>query len=654
MRKTKIALAGLALAALLTTATTLPAQEQDVPKPVYKAPNGKVFPAHWGEPPRIQTRDLRPLPGGYGRGSGTLARWIQGHLNRDAANKPKPGKPKKPIGKKVPTYAEWLKGGKKIPPGMAFPGGTPWFDESKGQRRSPEAVYQMLYGRFRPKPGGPIGRPVQPVEIDPQQVIRLRQEIDKLNAAIKKKEDYLARADLTVEAEQKEQAQLNQMRQRLALMQQLIKAPAGKPVPARGGRKPFPKHWGAPPRIQTRDLRPLPGGYGRGSSTLARWIQKNLDNDAKNKEPQKPTPPPVPQVPPPPVGLVPVPAPASPVPPVAGGAKINAEDVAKVKAALQAWRKAKQDCGGNYEYTVGFTSAFGFGHTTTIVVANNKVVERRYEEFNRQAPPPPGAKPNGFVEKGDGIGTNKKGAPARTLDELYQDAVAIASKPLPKHLRRYIRTNQSGLLLSCFTVDTRIADDAPTQGVRIGQIKLRVKQQKGGPSQGNNKQTQTEQIQKLCQEITAIQQFMARARLTKPAYERYNNQLKQLQARLKQLEDEASVKAGRQPVSKEFAARHPRGSYVPGRLLVGMEKGRTQEQCQQMLAGAIPGLKVTNAMFNNSILVVELPATLNEEQAITALKKVAGVEYAELDGVVSIQNNAGHGIQVQPLPRIKP
>ena len=29
-----------------------------------------------GEPPRMQTRDLRPLPFGYGMGSGTLASWL--------------------------------------------------------------------------------------------------------------------------------------------------------------------------------------------------------------------------------------------------------------------------------------------------------------------------------------------------------------------------------------------------------------------------------------------------------------------------------------------------------------------------------------------------------------------------------------------------
>ena len=43
----------------------------------------------------------------------------------------------------------------------------------------------------------------------------------------------------------------------------------------------YPAHWGEPPQIQTRDIRPLPGGFGMGSSTLAGWIQKNLDADAK-------------------------------------------------------------------------------------------------------------------------------------------------------------------------------------------------------------------------------------------------------------------------------------------------------------------------------------------------------------------------------------
>ena len=45
----------------------------------------------------------------------------------------------------------------------------------------------------------------------------------------------------------------------------------------------FPKHWGDPPKIQTRDYRELPGEYGYGSSTLAKWIAKNLKKDEEEK-----------------------------------------------------------------------------------------------------------------------------------------------------------------------------------------------------------------------------------------------------------------------------------------------------------------------------------------------------------------------------------
>merc|ERR1712216_16228 len=48
-------------------------------------------------------------------------------------------------------------------------------------------------------------------------------------------------------------------------------------------RKPFPEHWGSPPLIQTKDLRNLPDGYGRGSSTLSGWIKNNMDADARGR-----------------------------------------------------------------------------------------------------------------------------------------------------------------------------------------------------------------------------------------------------------------------------------------------------------------------------------------------------------------------------------
>ena len=43
---------------------------------VHYGPSGKPFPANWGKPPEVQTKDYRPLPYGYGSGSSTLYHWI--------------------------------------------------------------------------------------------------------------------------------------------------------------------------------------------------------------------------------------------------------------------------------------------------------------------------------------------------------------------------------------------------------------------------------------------------------------------------------------------------------------------------------------------------------------------------------------------------
>lgn len=52
---------------------------------------GPSYPAHWGPPPRAQTRDLVTLPGEYGRGSSTLRKWILEKMSEDDANAAKSG-----------------------------------------------------------------------------------------------------------------------------------------------------------------------------------------------------------------------------------------------------------------------------------------------------------------------------------------------------------------------------------------------------------------------------------------------------------------------------------------------------------------------------------------------------------------------------------
>jgi hypothetical protein len=66
--------------------------------------------------------------------------------------------------------------------------------------------------------------------------------------------------------------------------------------------RPFPPHWGKPPLAQTKDLRPLPGDFGTGSSTLAHWVERNIKADREKADKPKPEPkrPPVVRPPAPP------------------------------------------------------------------------------------------------------------------------------------------------------------------------------------------------------------------------------------------------------------------------------------------------------------------------------------------------------------------
>lgn len=150
------------------------------------------------------------------------------------------------------------------------------------------------------------------------------------------------------------------------------------------------------------------------------------------------------------------------------------QDAEKVQASLRVWQKVKAKCKGNYVYKVTWSSFAGVGGETKLVVQGNKVVERHYREFKRGLMPP-GAKPADdtlWVEQGDALGSQKQGAPVKTLDQLYREAAEISQRELKPFEKRYVRTDQQGLLLSCFIVDTRIADDAPIQGVRIASIEL--------------------------------------------------------------------------------------------------------------------------------------------------------------------------------------
>ncbi|NBO92294.1 MAG: hypothetical protein EBV06_08275 [Planctomycetia bacterium] len=155
-------------------------------------------------------------------------------------------------------------------------------------------------------------------------------------------------------------------------------------------------------------------------------------------------------------------------------------DAEKLKESQTKWLKAREACEGNYTYQVRWSSAFGFGHMTTITVKDNKVVERRYEEFGRPMAIKPGENPPApkpkWIETGKDIGSHQtEGAAPLTMDELYAEATKIVEKDVPDNHVRSLGIDKAGLLVYCFVRDKRIADDAPLKGVRPIQLQLTPK-----------------------------------------------------------------------------------------------------------------------------------------------------------------------------------
>ncbi|KAL3779530.1 hypothetical protein ACHAW5_001004 [Stephanodiscus triporus] len=65
------------------SSSSVPAAENAAEHKIMSPP---AYPERWGRPPLVQTRDYVQLPGNYGRGSGTLRKWILQKMEEDVAN----------------------------------------------------------------------------------------------------------------------------------------------------------------------------------------------------------------------------------------------------------------------------------------------------------------------------------------------------------------------------------------------------------------------------------------------------------------------------------------------------------------------------------------------------------------------------------------
>ena len=122
------------------------------PKPEPKPESGrKSFPAHWGKPPLGQTRDSVEWPGGYGKGSGTVAKWIEKNMQADLEREKLAEKPDTNPRPEKGRFGLWLGEDGFIIPG---PKTTDFVDSDQ----------DGIDDRIQPKPGAPAAkrRPEKP------------------------------------------------------------------------------------------------------------------------------------------------------------------------------------------------------------------------------------------------------------------------------------------------------------------------------------------------------------------------------------------------------------------------------------------------------------------------------------------------------------
>ena len=103
------------------------------------------YPAHWGEKPKFEFRDLRELPAGFGQGSSTLANWIQEHIDEDTKLMKGRLKDFNPVFDDVEMNRIIADGVKALTEMQLTDGGWGWFS-GYGEHSSAHLTAQVVHG----------------------------------------------------------------------------------------------------------------------------------------------------------------------------------------------------------------------------------------------------------------------------------------------------------------------------------------------------------------------------------------------------------------------------------------------------------------------------------------------------------------------------
>lgn len=136
--------------------------------------------------------------------------------------------------------------------------------------------------------------------------------------------------------------------------------------------------------------------------------------------------------------------------------------------SYQAWLNFKKSSFDSYTYRVSSGSWTGTGVETTLTVKAGKVVQRDYERKNIDRTTNQPFTEETWSESLDSLNTHSYGAPALTLDDIY-DAARTEWLTKRKDAKIYFEADNAGMISQCGYVDKNCVDDCFT-GIRINYI----------------------------------------------------------------------------------------------------------------------------------------------------------------------------------------
>ncbi|WMI64572.1 hypothetical protein RBH94_10920 [Aestuariibaculum sp. YM273] len=149
-----------------------------------------------------------------------------------------------------------------------------------------------------------------------------------------------------------------------------------------------------------------------------------------------------------------------------GNRASQAKSLYNFKISLDSWNNLKHSNENSYSYTVSSRSVFGSGTNTSITVLDGKVTSRVYEAYtlyNEVSGNYLGFENRivleAYTESYETLGTHTSGAPALTIDELYNTCLSeyLSVDPDDNHVT--FNYDSNNIIENCYYVPDGCMDD---------------------------------------------------------------------------------------------------------------------------------------------------------------------------------------------------